>query len=154
MVHVTPRTVANQAALCTAFSRQEYWSRQPFPSSEDLPKPGIESRFPVLQVASLSSGPPGKPFMVHLHQVFSINVALWASLVAQIIKNPPAMQETWVQSQEWEDPLEKGMATHYSILAWQIQWTEESVSYNTWDCKELDMTQQVKIGVTILLNFM
>ena len=50
------------------------------------------------------------------------------------------MQETWVQSQEWEDPLEKGRATHYSILAWQIQWTEESVSYNTWDCKELDMT--------------
>ena len=41
----------------------------------------------------------------------------WASLVAQIVKNPPAMQETWVQSLGWEDPLEKGMATHSSILA-------------------------------------
>ena len=41
----------------------------------------------------------------------------WASLVAQLVKNPPAMQEIWVQSLGWEDPLEKGMATHSSILA-------------------------------------
>ena len=41
----------------------------------------------------------------------------WASLVAQLVKNPPAMQETWVQSVGWEDPLEKGQATHSSILA-------------------------------------
>ena len=41
----------------------------------------------------------------------------WASLVAQSIKNPPAMQETWVQSQGWEDPLEEGIAVHSSILA-------------------------------------
>ena len=44
----------------------------------------------------------------------------WASLVAQMVKNPPAMQETWVRSLGWEDPLEKGMATHSSILAWRI----------------------------------
>ena len=44
----------------------------------------------------------------------------WASLVAQLIKNPPAMQETWVQPLGWEDPLEKGMVTHSSILAWRI----------------------------------
>ena len=43
-----------------------------------------------------------------------------ASLVAQIIKNPPAMRETWVRSLGWEDPLEEGMATHSSILAWRI----------------------------------
>ena len=49
----------------------------------------------------------------------------WASLVAQLVKNPPAMQETWVQSLGWEDPLVKGMATHSSILAWRIPWTEE-----------------------------
>ena len=41
-----------------------------------------------------------------------------ASLVAQVVKNPPAMWETWVQSMGWEDPLEEGMATHSSILAW------------------------------------
>ena len=44
----------------------------------------------------------------------------WVSLVAQKIKNLPAMQETWVQSLGWEDPLEKGTATHSSILAWRI----------------------------------
>ena len=49
----------------------------------------------------------------------------WASLVAQTVKNPPAMQETWVRSLGWEDPLEKGMATHSSILAWKIPWTKE-----------------------------
>ena len=46
-------------------------------------------------------------------------------MVAQLVKNPPAMQETWVQSLGWEDPLEKGTATHSSILAWRIPWTEE-----------------------------
>ena len=48
---------------------------------------------------------------------------LRASLVAQLVKSPPAMQEIWVQSLGWEDPLEKGMATHASILAWIIPWT-------------------------------
>ena len=48
-----------------------------------------------------------------------------ASLVAQMVKNPPAMQETWVRSLGQEDPLEEGMATHCSILAWRIPWTEE-----------------------------
>ena len=47
----------------------------------------------------------------------------WASLVTQLVKNPPAMQETWVRSLGWEDPLEKGMATHSSILAWRIPQT-------------------------------
>ena len=47
----------------------------------------------------------------------------WASLVAQLVKNPPAMQETWVRSLGWEDPLEKGVTTHSSILAWRIPWT-------------------------------
>ena len=47
----------------------------------------------------------------------------WASLVAQLLKNPPAMQETWVQFLGSEDPLENGKATHSSILAWRIPWT-------------------------------
>ena len=47
----------------------------------------------------------------------------WASLVAQLVKNPPAMWETWVLFLGWEDPLEKGKATHSSILAWRIPWT-------------------------------
>ena len=48
-----------------------------------------------------------------------------ASLVAQTVKNLPSMQKTWVPSLDWEDPLQKGMATHSSILAWKIPWTEE-----------------------------
>ena len=47
----------------------------------------------------------------------------WASLVAQLVKSPLAMQETWVRSLGWEDPIEKGKATHSSILAWKIPWT-------------------------------
>ena len=47
----------------------------------------------------------------------------WASLVAQLVKNLPAMWETWVRSLGWEDPLEKGRAVHSSILAWRIPWT-------------------------------
>ena len=50
-------------------------------------------------------------------------VVLWASLIAQLVKNLPAMQETPVRFLGREDPLEKGKATHASILAWRIQWT-------------------------------
>ena len=47
----------------------------------------------------------------------------WASLVAQLVKNPPVIQETWVRSLGWEDPLEKGKAIYSCILAWRIPWT-------------------------------
>ena len=57
-------------------------------------------------------------------------------LLAQLIKNLPAMQETWVRSLGWEDPLEEGKATHSSILAWRIPGL-----YNPWCCKESDMTE-------------
>ena len=55
-------------------------------------------------------------------------VTYWDFPSVSVVKNSPAMQEsqeTWVQSLGWEDPLEVGMATHYSILAWRIPWTEE-----------------------------
>ena len=55
----------------------------------------------------------------------------WASLVTQLVKNLPAMRETWVQPLGWEGPLEKGEATHSSILAWRI----------LWGCKESDTTE-------------
>ena len=51
----------------------------------------------------------------------------WASLVVQLVKNPPAMRETWVQSLGWEDPLEKGKVTHSSILAWRIPWSVQTM---------------------------
>ena len=50
---------------------------------------------------------------------------MWASLMAQMVKNLPAMQETWVQSLDWEDPLEKETATHSSSFARRIPWTED-----------------------------
>ena len=56
------------------------------------------------------------------------------SLVAQMIKNPPAMLETWVRSLDWEDPLEEGIATHSSMLAWRIPWTEEPGRLQSGSC--------------------
>ena len=50
------------------------------------------------------------------------SILAWASLIAQLVKNPLAMRETWVQSLGWEESLEKGKATHSSILAWRIPW--------------------------------
>ena len=55
----------------------------------------------------------------------------WASLVAQLVKNPPAMLETWDRSLGWEDPLGKGIATHCSIMAWRIPWTVYSIGLQT-----------------------
>ena len=63
-----------------------------------------------------------------------------ASLVAQTVKSLPAMWETQILSLGWEDPLEKEMATHSSILAWKIPWTESLAVYSSWGCKESDMT--------------
>ena len=66
---------------------------------------------------------------------------MWASLIAQSVKNLPAMQGTWAQFLGRKDPLEKEMAIHSSILAWKIPWTEEPVGYSPWGRKELDMTK-------------
>ena len=67
----------------------------------------------------------------------------WASLVAYMVKNLPALQETQFPPLGREDPLEKGTATHSSILAWRIPWTEEPGGYSPWGHKESDMTEQL-----------
>ena len=63
---------------------------------------------------------------------------------AQTVKSPPAMQENQVPSLHWEDPLEKGTATHFSILAWRMPWTEEPGNYGPKSRKELDTTEAIK----------
>ena len=75
----------------------------------------------------------------------------WASLVAQLVKNfsspnPTAMQETWVQSLGWEEPLEKGMVTPSSILAWKIPWTVEPGGLPSMGIAESDMTNLSRIS--------
>ena len=64
----------------------------------------------------------------------------WALLVAQLVKNPPAYQETWVRSLSWEEPLDSGKATRSSILAWRIPGL-----YSSWGCQESDMTEQLSL---------
>ena len=67
-----------------------------------------------------------------------------ASLMAQLIKNLPAMQEMWVRSLGWEAPLEEEMATHSSILAWEIPWTEEPGGpHSSWGRKESDTAERL-----------
>ena len=67
------------------------------------------------------------------------NLELRAYLVAQLVKNRPAMQEIWVQFLGWEDSLEKEMATHSSILAWKIPWTDEPGRLQSIGLQESDM---------------
>ena len=144
-----PRTVARQAPLSMGFSRQEYWNGLSFPPPGHLPNPATEPvspMFPALQMSSLQTEPPGKPKPAN--ERHSINTCelkaigtekpemllypgqksehsekamglLWASLEAQLVKNLPVVQETCVQSLGWEDPLEKGKATHSSISGLQ-----------------------------------
>ena len=70
-----------------------------------------------------------------LRVVLLFSILLSEPLLAQMVKHLPTMRETWVRSLGWKDPLEKGKATHSSILAWRIPWT-------AWGHKELDMTEQ------------
>ena len=77
-------------------------------------------------------------------QKCQIHRKTWAFVglpVAQMINNPPAMQETLVQSLGREDPLEKEMPTHSSIIAWRIPWTEKPTRLSPWDRKQLDTTE-------------
>ena len=66
---------------------------------------------------------------------------IWASLIVQLVKSLPAMQETQVRFLGQEDPLEKKMATHSGILAWKIPWTEEPGGLQSMGLQESDMTQ-------------
>ena len=68
------------------------------------------------------------------------------------VKNLLPMQETWVQSLIWEDPLEEGMATYSSILAWRIPWTEEPGSYSPVGQKEMDMTEATEHSPHIVFS--
>ena len=84
-------------------------------------KMNTELRWPVGWLGQKCQYQCGRKWR-HLRPAFGL-----ASLVAQLVKNQPAMQETWVQSLGWEDPLEKGKAIHSSILAWRIPWTIHSM---------------------------
>ena len=77
-------------------------------------------------------------------------LGMWASLVAQMAKNLPAMPETWVQFLSWEDHLEKRKATHSSILAWRIPCTGEFLAgYSPWSRKELDTTEWLTLSLYV-----
>ena len=81
--------------------------------------------------------------------VYMVRLVHWrtfdtgSSLVAQMVKNPPSVSETGIQSLGWEDPLEKGMATHSNILAWRIPWTEDPGRLQSTWLQKLDPTEQL-----------
>ena len=108
-------TGARQVPLSMKFSRQEYWSGLPCSSPGDLPDPGIES-------ASLSTLPE-KP-----------KTLTW---------QPLATKQVRFLGQE--DPLEKEIATHSSILAWRIPWTEGLAGHSPWGLKESDTTKKLNM---------
>ena len=107
----------------------EYWSGLPFPSLGDLPNPAIEPGSPALQADSLPAEPGEKLHLLLVDFKKTMFYLLleygWTSLVTQTVKNMPAVRETLDQFLGWEDLLEKGMATHSSVPAWRILWTEE-----------------------------
>ena len=102
----------------SSFHRQPWlWDVDPATCSHYTSKPRSAGGFPLLLLSRLSQVPAFS---------FAILPTLFlVFLVAQRGKNPPAMQETQIRSLGWEDPLEKGMATHSTILASRILWTEE-----------------------------
>ena len=118
--------IAHQAPLSMEFSRQDSWSRLPFPPPGDLPYPGTDSHLLCLlhwRADSLPLAPPGKSSYGYT-TLLAYPKSLRASLMAWMVKNLPAMQETPVRSMNQDDSLEKGMTTHSSILALRIPWTE------------------------------
>ena len=111
---------------------------------------GYVSQYMLFPHSTLARWPSLHSLKIYFknHHCMSARVLHHASLVAQMVKNPPAMQETWVWSLGQEDSLEEEMATHSSILAWEIQWTEEPGGLQSMRSQR-DMTEQL----TFLLHF-
>ena len=99
--------------------------KQGFPDSSVSKESACNAGDPVSILRSGRSPGEGKGYPLQYS---------WASLVAQLVKYPPAMREIWVWSLSWEDPLEKGKATHSSILAWKISWTVWPMGWKSWTC--------------------
>ena len=135
--------------VATSFSRGSFWPRNQTQVS------WIAGRFFTNWTMKITLSLYITPMWLLPNSCHSIlylgkyNLSPWASMMAQMVKNPPAMQKTWVQSLCREDPLEMGMATHSSILSWRIPWTEVSGSCSPWGCKESDMTEQPNNNVSL-----
>ena len=166
-------SVTQQAPLSIGFFRQEYWSGLPFSPPETLTKPGTEPtslKSPALASSFFTTSTTWEAYvsMISWDKFLFLSTCnagdpcsipgsgrsaaegigyplqySWASLLAQLIKNLPAMRETWVWSLGWEDPLEKGKATHSSILAWRISWTGYSIGR-----KESDTTERLALSLS------
>ena len=136
----TPWTVACQAPLSMGFSKQEYWSGLPFPLPRDLLDSGIKPApplFPALQAYFLPVESSGSKDC----NGNSLETSR-ASLVAQLVKNPPAMRETWVRSLGWEDPLQG------ERLPTPVFWPGESHGlYSPWGPKESDMAEWLSLSL-------
>ena len=152
-----------------ALSQQEYSSGLPFPSPGDLPDSGLEPRSPVLQADSLPSEPPGTSGWCHsFHENLSfhtshshISVGLYltgkfslpcisimksmlvnrASLVAQMVKHFPVIQETQVQPLAWEDTWRREWQPTPVLLPGEFHGERSLVGYSPWDLKESDTTE-------------
>ena len=85
---------------------------------------------------------------------FHFHTNNWASLMAQMVKNLPAMQETQVQSLVQEDPLEKGMATHSSILAWKIPWAEELRGLQSMELQRVGYSSATNTFIIMMMMMM
>ena len=150
----TPWTIACQAPLSIGFSRQEYWSGLTCPPPGNLPNRGIKPAsltFPALAGRYFTTRATWEDYVcvciymymcvyiyTHTHIHIYTHVCIYIYICMYVYththtgfsggsaeKNLPTMQEMQVRSLGWEDPLEKEMATHSSIIAWRIPWTEE-----------------------------
>ena len=128
---VTPGTVAYQAPLSMGFSRQENWSRLPFPSPGDLPDPGIEPQSPTLQADALTSEPPGKPWMWELDYKESWapkNCCFWTMVLEKTLESPLDCKEI----QPVNPKRKLVLNTHWKDWCWS--WNPNTLA--TW-CEEL-----------------
>ena len=125
------KEVFSKAARWKRCTGQSMWAGLRAP----LPSPGTFASLPTWKLAKSPS--------LDLDEAS----LYWASLVARMVKNLPPMQESQVQSLHWEDPLKEGMATHSSILAWRIPWTEEPVELQSM------RSQRVEHDWAILIDY-
>ena len=137
--------------LSLGFPRQEYWSGLPFLSLITIYENLIISSMTWVKIWESPSHPPLREDIythTHTHKLIHfIEQHKLASQVAQWWRIHLSMQETQVQSLSWENPLQKEMASHSSILAWKIPWTEEPGGLQSMGHKESDTTEWLSMSI-------
>ena len=153
--HFVVTGLAGNSHCCSFLKMKSFYSKCPALCCLTCTISSCQWYLIIISLTCISNWPLCQCHKVNFNTSFLILFrSIIASLVAQMVKSPPAMQEPWVQSLGWEDPLEKGMLTHSSILAWRIPWTEEPSRLQSMESQRVEHNWATNTFIALCLELL